>query len=96
MRVNASLNHAYDRIINPAMAQGGVANAPILLPLSWVQPTWWNRLLASSRSKMTRSSYLFSRSLIGPDKVVQQARRHLLSNPPVWAALRGGAMRVRA
>jgi hypothetical protein len=32
------LNHAYDRIINPAMAQGGVANAPILLPLSGAWP----------------------------------------------------------
>ena len=48
--------------------EGGIINLPrpvmtdattlILLPLSGVQPTWRNRLVAASRSKLTRIRWL--------------------------------------
>ena len=52
----ASFNHAARGIINLARVRAMTdANTLILLPLSGAQPTWRDLLLASSRSKMTKS-----------------------------------------
>ena len=48
-------NPAPDGIINPPRPVMTDATALILLPLSGVQPTWRNMLLAASRSKLTQS-----------------------------------------
>ena len=47
-------NPAPDGIINPPRPVMTDATTLILLPLSGVQPTWRNMLLAASRSKLTQ------------------------------------------